>query len=190
MNSPVPTSPQVLPHPAAPARAAADPFAEAAVLVRAARAGDVMALDDLIDLLTPYVTRVCRPIARDDTADAVQESLIAVFRGLDRLTDPTALYAWVRTIAVREAVRIARRGSREQPVAEADDTPDPGDHELTTQVHDVLRRMPALHREVLVLRELRGLGEQATSELLGVSPGTVKSRLHRARNSFRAAWLR
>ncbi|MFI9246187.1 sigma factor [Streptomyces sp. NPDC053086] len=50
------------------------------------------------------MTRLCRPIALNNSADAVQEALIAVFQGLPRLKDPRALYAWVRTITVREAV--------------------------------------------------------------------------------------
>ncbi|MER5733824.1 sigma-70 family RNA polymerase sigma factor [Streptomyces sp. NPDC002138] len=165
------------------------PWARAAVLVRAAQEGDAIALNDLIDLLTPYVTRLCRPIAHGHTADAVQESLIAVFQGLDRLKDPTALYAWVRTVTLREAVRVARRAARETPVSEIVDRP-VGGHEVAAEVRDVLRRLPEAHREVLVLRAVRGLDEKAAGALLNVSHGTVKSRLHRARHGFRAAWTR
>jgi RNA polymerase sigma-70 factor (ECF subfamily) len=167
-----------------------DPWAAAARFVRAAQAGDVPALNDLLDLLTPYVSRLCRPIALSETPDAVQESLIAVFQSLPRLKDPTALYAWVRTITVREAVRVARRAARETPVSELEDLPGPGSTELAADVHDVLRRLSCEHRAVLVLRELEGLDERSASDLLNVPSGTVKSRLHRARNSFRKAWTR
>ncbi|MGW4897155.1 RNA polymerase sigma factor [Kitasatospora sp. NPDC004240] len=168
------------------------PWEVAAPLVRAAQAGDAPALDELITLLLPYVTRLCRPIARADCADAVQESLIVVLRGLDRLKDPGALYAWVRTVTVREAVRIARRAERETAVAELDDRPGGRDArrdaELAGEVHDVLRRLSPEHRAVLVLRELEGLDERTAGEVLGLTRGTVKSRLHRARHSFRLAW--
>lgn len=169
--------------------AAAPPWERAAPLVRAAQAGDAIALDDLLELLMPYVTRLCAAIAPAEAADASQEALIAVFRALGRLKDPTALYAWVRTITVREAVRVAAREARETPVADLGDRagpdgPDPHD------VHDVLRRLPPRHRAVLVLRELEGLDEQAAADLLGIPCGTVKSRLHRARTSFRKAWGR
>ncbi|WP_377269027.1 RNA polymerase sigma factor [Peterkaempfera sp. SMS 1(5)a] len=168
----------------------APPWECAAQLLPGAQRGDVLAMDELLRLLTPYVTRLCRPIAQADTADAVQESLVAVFRGLRSLTDPAALYGWVRTVTVREAVRVARRAARETPVAEWDDRPAPGDPELAGDVHDVLRRLPPDHRAILVLREVEGLDERTASAVLGVSLGTVKSRLHRARDGFRKAWQR
>ncbi|MCT2589300.1 sigma-70 family RNA polymerase sigma factor [Streptomyces sp. N2-109] len=168
----------------------ADRWTAAARLVEAAQSGDALALNDLLNLLTPYVTRLCRPIALTHGPDAVQESLIAVFQGLPRLKDPTALYGWVRVITVREAVRVARRAQRETPVSEFDDVAGWQGTELAADVHDVLRRMSSEHRAVLVLRELEGLDERSASEVLNISCGTVKSRLHRARNSFRKAWTR
>jgi len=167
-----------------------DPWTKAAPLVRAAQSGDAMALNDLLSLLTPYVSRLCRPIALTNSADAVQEALIAVFQGLPRLKDPRALYAWVRTITVREAVRVARRTERETPVREFDDIAVPRSPELAVDVRDVLRRMSSEHRAVLVLRELEGLDERTASDILNISCGTLKSRLHRARHSFRRAWPR
>ncbi|WP_078862784.1 RNA polymerase sigma factor [Streptomyces sp. NRRL F-5123] len=166
------------------------PWVAAAPLVRAAQAGDALALGDLLDLLTPYVTRLCTPIAQRDAPDAVQEALIAVFRGIGGLDDPLALYGWVRTVAVREAVRVAGRAARETPVEHVEGLPAAAGPELAGDVRDVLRRMTPEHRAVLVLRELEGLDEKAAGEVLNVSRGTVKSRLHRARNSFRKAWTR
>ncbi|GAA0369020.1 sigma-70 family RNA polymerase sigma factor [Streptomyces blastmyceticus] len=167
-----------------------DPWARAAGLVRAAQCDDALALNDLLDLLTPYVSRLCRPIALSHTADAVQESLIAVFQGLPRLKEPESLYAWVRTITVREAMRVAKRTSRETPVSDFRDLPGTWSTELEADVRDVLRRLPPEHRAVLVLRELEGLDERSASILLNISQGTVKSRLHRARKNFRKAWKR
>ncbi|MCP3818352.1 RNA polymerase sigma factor [Streptomyces sp. A3M-1-3] len=166
------------------------PWAAAAPLVRAAQAGDALALDELIGLLTPYVTRLCRPIALGDAPDAVQESLIAVFRGLGRLHDPMALYGWVRTITVREAVKVARRRAVETPVAEFADRPVLDGTELAAEVHDVLRGLSSEHRAILVLREIEGLDERTAAEVLDISSGTVKSRLYRARGNFRKAWNR
>ena len=164
------------------------PWESAAPLVRAAQAGDTLALNDLLELLLPYVGRLCRPIAREESADAVQEVLIVVFRRIRDLRDPSALYGWVRTITVREAVRVSRRAARETPVPEVGDRPLPTDAELAGDVHDVLRRLSPEHRAILVLRELEGLSEQSAGQVLGLARGTVKSRLSRARSSFRTAW--
>lgn len=154
-------------------------------LVRAAQAGDSMAVGDLLDLVTPYVRSLCGPIALDESADATQETLIVIFRNLRQLRVPEALFGWVRTIAVHEAVRVARRRGTHTELTEL---PTSGDPQLAVDVGDVLRRLSPDHRAILVLRELEGISEQQAARLLSVSIGTAKSRLSRARNSFRKEW--
>jgi RNA polymerase sigma factor (sigma-70 family) len=156
-------------------------------LIRAAQRGDRIAVADLMDALAPYVGRVCGPIALQDGPDAAQEALIAILKNLGRLREPAAIYGWARMIAVREAVRVARQAARVIP-AELADVPAPGDPQLAADVRDVLARLTPEHRAVLVLRDVEGLDEQAAGALLDVPAGTVRSRLFRARRSFRKAW--
>src|SRR5579859_3257234 len=78
-------------------------------LVRAAQRGDQLAMAELMGVLAPLVARWCGPIALQDGADAAQEALIAIFRGLPGLRQPAALVGWARAIAIREAVRVAKR---------------------------------------------------------------------------------
>lgn len=156
-----------------------------AALVRAAQSGDTMAIGDLLDLLSPYVRRLCGPIALDEGADAAQETLIVVFRNLGQLRTPEALFGWVRTVAVREAVRMSRRRGVH---AELSELPVPGDPQLAVDVADVLRRLSPEHRAILLLREVEGMDEQQAAELLMIPVGTAKSRLSRARNSLRKEW--
>ncbi|HTJ37270.1 MAG TPA: sigma-70 family RNA polymerase sigma factor [Dactylosporangium sp.] len=158
-----------------------------AELVRQARGGDTLAMAELLDRLAPYVARICGPIALSSGADAAQETLIAVFRGLRGLSQPEALRGWVRAIAVREAVRIARRDRAGVP-ADLTELPDRGDPQLAADVRDVLRRLSPEHRAILVLRDIEGLDERTVASYLDAPLGTVKSRLARARASFRKAW--
>lgn len=158
-----------------------------AALVRAAQGGDRMAMGDLLELLTPYVRRLCGPIALDEGADAAQEALIVVLRSIGQLREPAALFGWVRAITVREAVRVARR---RPTTAELTDLPAPGDPQLAVDLRDLLARLSPLHRAVLLLREVEGLDERQAAALLEVPPGTVKSRLSRARLSLRKEWQR
>lgn len=155
-------------------------------LVRAAQRGDPLALHRLIDLLTPYVGRLCGPIALQDGPDATQEALLAVFRNLRHLREPAALFGWARTIAVRQAIRYT--ASRDPIPAELVEVPAPGDPTVAADVRDVLRRLSPHHRAVLMLHDLEGLDERAVSTLLAVPTGTVRSRLFRARALFRKAW--
>ncbi|MFE6158420.1 RNA polymerase sigma factor [Streptomyces sp. NPDC056486] len=141
----------------------------------------------LLDELAPYVGRICGPIALDQGPDAAQEALVAVFRSLRSLKEPAALHGWVRAIAVREAVRLARRSARAVP-ADLSTLPSRGDPQLAADISDVLERLSPEHRAVLVLRDVEGLDERTAAELLDIRVGTVKSRLHRARDTFRKAW--
>ena len=158
-------------------------------LVPAAQRGDQLAMAELLDVLAPFVGRLCGPIALEHGADAAQEALIAIFRRLRGLREPAALFGWARTIAVREAVRVARRERHRsgEPLLEL---PARGDPLLAIEIRDTLARLSPEHRAVLVLRDLEGLDEQTASRLLEVAPGTVKSRLARARASFSRAWER
>jgi RNA polymerase sigma-70 factor (ECF subfamily) len=158
-------------------------------LVRAAQGGNSMAMAELLDVLAPYVARLCGPIALDDGADAAQEALITIFTSIRQLREPAALFGWARVIAIREAIRVARKARRAAP-AELADVPTPGDPQLASDVRDVLRRLAPHHRAILVLRDLEGLDEQTVSDMLAVSTGTAKSRLHRARRRFRQEWDR
>jgi RNA polymerase sigma factor (sigma-70 family) len=162
---------------------------QVADLVRAAQAGDTMAMAGLLDVLVPYVSRLCGPIALDDGPDAAQEALIKILTEIGQLREPAALFGWARSITIREAIRMARKARRAIP-AELADVPAPGDPQLASDVRDVLRRLAPHHRAILVLRDLEGLDERTVSDMLAVSTGTAKSRLHRARRRFRQEWDR
>lgn len=157
--------------------------------MRAAQKGDTLAMSSLLDGVSPYVGRICGPIALEDGEDAAQEALIAVVRRLGTLREPRALWSWVRVIATREAVRAARRRPTVVSSADAPDAvPDRLDPTVVGDVRDLLSRLDPVQRAVLVLRDVEGLDEASVAELLEIPLGTVKSRLHRARAAFREEW--
>jgi RNA polymerase sigma factor (sigma-70 family) len=155
--------------------------------VRAAQRGDPVAMDTLLTDLAPWVGRICAAIALEQGEDALQETLIVVLRNLPALRDPAAWRAWVRRIAVRESLRMVR-DNRELTMRDLPEAMASSDLDTALDVRDTLRKLPAQQRAVLVLRNLEDLSEQETAEVLGVPEGTVKSRLHRARQGFRDRW--
>ncbi|MGA8370735.1 MAG: RNA polymerase sigma factor [Acidimicrobiales bacterium] len=163
-------------------------------LVRAAQRDEPQALNQLLAELSRRLGPVCGSIALDDGDDALQETMIMIMRKLRDLEHPAAIGSWARQIAVHEAIRVSRRRQRLTPVV-ADETlarfsehlPDVG---LGVDVRATLLKLPPEHRAVLVLRHLEGLSEQETARLLGVAPGTVKSRSSRAREAFARMWAR
>ena len=160
-------------------------------LVRRAQRGDPAAIERLVDELLPYAGRICGAVALGAGDDALQETMVAIIRNIRSLREPAALRGWVRRIAVREALRAAR-GGRDVPVDPADLDVGPGvrvpDGATAVEVRQVLAGLAPEQRAVLVLRDVDGLPESEMADVLGVAPGTVKSRLHRARAAFRARW--
>jgi len=139
--------------------------------------------------LAPYVGRICGAVALAEGDDAMQEAMVAIVKNLRSVREPAALRGWARRIAVREAVRVAR-GGRYSPVDPAIVTSvvSVPDGATAAEVRDVLASLTPEQRAVLVLRHVDGLREDEMAEVLGVAPGTVKSRLHRARAAFREEW--
>jgi RNA polymerase sigma factor (sigma-70 family) len=161
-------------------------FAITAVLPRA-QAGDRQAMNDLLLHIAPFVGRLCLPIARGHSSDAAQEAMLAIYRGIQGLREPTAFYGWVRAVTVREAVRTSKRLSQ----ASTDDLPDVAQDAnplVTVDISDVMDRLPDHHRQILTLRAVYGMNEQEMAATLSVPVGTVRSRLHRARRDFQVAW--
>ena len=157
-------------------------------LLANAQAGDAFAMNILLERLDPYVQHICRGIAFADGPDAAQMTLLAIFKSLRRLRDAAALPAWVTTIATREAVRAARRRLPSSPGDSLEDCPSTARPEVAVEVKAVLAQLSPEHRAVLVLREISDFDEAQIADMLAVAPGTVKSRLFRAKAAFRNAW--
>lgn len=157
-------------------------------LIRAAQAGDSLTMSRLLDTLSPWVGRICSSIALDSGPDAAQEALIQVFCDLRGLREPEAFRGWVRRIAVREAVRHAKRDRRTQGDATGRELPAVGDPDLAADIRSVLVSLSPEQRAILIFRDLEGLSEDEAAAQLDVAKGTVKSRLHRARSAFQKRW--
>jgi RNA polymerase sigma-70 factor (ECF subfamily) len=157
-------------------------------LVRAAQRGDPLAMGALLRAVAPYVGRICGSIALADGDDAMQETMIQALKHLRSLREPAALQGWLRRIAVREALKLARARARQVPVEQVAERTTEDGADLRLEVVDTLRRLSPDQRAVLVLRDLEGLSEAEAAALLRIEVGTAKSRLHRARRAFRNRW--
>jgi RNA polymerase sigma-70 factor (ECF subfamily) len=133
-------------------------------------------------------------IVRDSEAanDAVQETLIEVWRNLPGLRDRQAFDGWVRKILVRRCYRQIKERQRRRMEVEV------GEIDMPTASHDArvadvdrieraFRKLSPEHRAVLVLHHREGLPLDETADALGIPLGTAKSRLNRAAGALRAA---
>jgi RNA polymerase sigma-70 factor (ECF subfamily) len=124
--------------------------------------------------------------------DIAQEAMELALRHLDRLREPAALPAWLRTIAINCCRQHVRRG-RERPAGLAilPEQESEAVHriavrrEMMRQVRRALRRLPENNRLALMLHVLHGLPYQQIAAALGVPVTTIEGRIHRARRELR-----
>ena len=128
----------------------------------------------------------------DLAQDAVQDALIAAWRDLRALRDVDRFRPWLRRILVNAVYRTAkreRRATREiVDVTLEEGIPDPSSAlENRDAIARAFVRLRPEHRAVLVAHHYLELTDAEAAEMLGVPPGTVKSRLHRANAEMRSA---
>lgn len=149
--------------------------------VRAAQRGDTAAFELLVrrhadPLYRFLVMNVGDP---SDAKDALQETLVAAWKGLPGLRDPSRFWSWLVGISIHKCADVHRRRRNGEGSPRTDVQVDGGFG--VTDVDLVLQSLPPALRDVLLLRYLVGLSERETARVLGTNVGTVKSRSARAR---------
>lgn len=139
---------------------------------------------------TPYVLGLLLRVsggARDDAEDILQETWLRAVRGLAGFRWESTLRTWLAGIAVRCWSERVRRRSPEIGLP-PDDLPDRAPWDLAVVRVDLERAvadLPEDRRAVLVLHDVEGFTHEEVAGMLGIEPGTSKSRLHRARRELR-----
>jgi RNA polymerase sigma-70 factor, ECF subfamily len=183
------------------------PFAQDPLLERLL-AGEPAAYEALIREHGAQMLAVARRLLGNehDAQEAVQDAFLSAFRSIGRFESGSRLGTWLHRIVVNAALMkrrtAARRparsiddilpkfrddGHRVEPAAAWNPPPDRGieQAELAAAVRACIDQLPDQHRLVLLLRDIEGLDTEATAAELGITPGAVKTRLHRARQALR-----
>lgn len=128
----------------------------------------------------------------DVAADVVQSSLIRAYTRLDRCRDPDRFGAWVFRIVANECKDFLKNVRRKEvgldvvePVAVRQGPEDDLErHELRRRLDGALAGLAPEQREAFVMKHEEGRSYEEMSELLGVSVGALKMRVHRAREQL------
>ncbi|ACK64433.1 RNA polymerase, sigma-24 subunit, ECF subfamily [Rippkaea orientalis PCC 8801] len=161
------------------------------------------AFSELLNRYQSHVDRILYHLAPDwqDRADLAQEVWIRVYRNIKRLNEPVKFRGWLSRIAtnlfydeLRKRKRVSHPVSLDAPRRVDDgeiewdivsDYPSPDDNLATREFYDRLQvaiaDLPEAFRMTIVLREIEGMAYEEIAQLTGVSLGTVKSRIARAR---------
>ena len=177
----------------------------------AASAGTAHRLAAFEELVVRHQTRIYRVAYRltgnhDDAEDLAQEAIIEAFRAFDRYQPGTYFDRWLYRIMSRTFIDVVRRRNR-RPVVSLDAPAGPGGDPLVTLLGDssqdpqqmtetmdldgaiqaALDGLPEEFRTAVVLVDIEGLSYDEVASALRCPVGTVRSRLHRARQILRAA---
>ena len=163
-------------------------------LIEAARGGDAEALVSLIAIAQPdirrYAARNCRAA---DIDDAVQETLLLLYRRVGTLRAVTSFSAWLFAVARRACLRLLRM-SASIPDSSADDVDArlallrPED--LRIDLSRAIQSLPEHYREVILLRDIEELSIDEIASVLALTRESVKARIHRARMLIREYLIR
>jgi RNA polymerase sigma-70 factor (ECF subfamily) len=162
-------------------------------LIKLAADGDARAIRALYDRYAPRVYAVVRRIAADDdlAKDYAQEAWIRAIGALPTFRGDARFSTWIHRIAVNAALQSLRkadvRARRERPVSdEISIAPEQADSLLQKRLQQALDRLPEGMREVLILHDVEGYTHEEIGDVLGVTSGTSKSQLFKARAKMRA----
>ena len=162
-------------------------------LLRLAADGDTRAIRALYDRYAPRVYAVVRRIAGDDdlAQDYAQEAWIRAIRALPTFRGDARFSTWLHRIAVNAALQALRkaetRTKREAPAPEeVPVAPGRGDSLLQKRLERALDELPEGMRQVLILHDVEGYTHEEIGDVLGVTSGTSKSQLFKARAKMRA----
>jgi RNA polymerase sigma-70 factor (ECF subfamily) len=177
-------------------------------LVTRAQTGDTKAFDELVRRYTPKLYGLVYNMTsnREDTADLLQDVFAKAYRSLKRFMGKSSFYTWIYAIAVNMTLNFLKKRGRYSKVS-LDDVDsgisnDPIFIEITTsgsgtirevsvnelqkRLNEAMMKLSDDHRTVVTLYDIQGLQHAEISKILGVSEGTIRSRLFYAHRQLQA----
>nr|WP_315019526.1 sigma-70 family RNA polymerase sigma factor [uncultured Aminipila sp.] len=179
------------------------------LLIKKAKEGDEGSFEALILSCKGKAYNIALRYVKNenDALDVLQESFIKIFRNLSKFNEESKFETWVYRIVVNACNDFLRKNKNkyneisvvldgnddEKELDIPDNTPPPEavilNKEHSEYILDCLEKIPIDHKEIIILRDIKGFAYEEISEILECSIGTVKSRISRARNNFKEVYL-
>jgi len=181
------------------------------ILVDRFKSGDQAAFDEMVTRYWDRIYAMVHQLLRNtqDAEEVTQDAFIRAHRGLVNFRGESAFSTWLYQIATNLARnrywywwrrKRDKTVSFDQPVGNDTETTlaeifpaeveTPDDitvtQEFVDRIGQAMEKLGAKHREILILRNIKNQSYEEIAEILGISVGTVKSRIARARESLRA----
>jgi RNA polymerase sigma-70 factor, ECF subfamily len=180
-------------------------------LIARAQQGDTVAFRALVERHQRRAFAIALSLVRDenDARELVQDAFLRVFKGLNSFQGGSSFFTWLYRIITNLSIDLIRKPGRqlvdidesrfegddsqeaEFPLLSRVDGSDPADvvrrREIAGRIHAALDALPPYHRGVIVMREIEGLSYEEMAQAMGVSKGTIMSRLFHARQKLQKA---
>jgi RNA polymerase sigma-70 factor, ECF subfamily len=175
-------------------------------LVRRAQSGDEDAYEELVRRHQHRIYGLCYHLTsnHEDAADLAQDAMIKAWKALRSFKGDSSFYTWLYRIAYNTVLNHLKQRRHRTPHLSLDDldfnaehtpellelistiTPrrDVGLAELHQKLNEAMQRLSEEHRTVVTLHDIQGLPHDTIAEILQCNPGTVRSRLHYARQQL------
>ncbi len=177
------------------------------VLIEQARNGDRTAFRQLVERHQRRAFAIALGLVRDenDARDIVQEAFLRVYRGLESFHGGSSFFTWLYRIVTNLSIDLMRKPARREtaldetrefdetdiPLLARIDGADPLDavrrRQISERIQASLAALPPYHRGVILMREIEGMSYEEMASAMGVSKGTIMSRLFHARQKLQRA---
>lgn len=180
-------------------------------LITRAQAGDKVAFRRLVERHQRRAFAIALGLVRDenDARELVQDAFLRVFKSLPSFQGGSSFFTWLYRIITNLSIDLIRKPGRQTtdleearleldegsdldlPFLSRFDGADPADvvrrREIAERLRIALDALPSYHRAVILMREIDGLSYEEMAQAMGVSKGTIMSRLFHARQKLQRA---
>jgi len=176
-------------------------------VVQRVQAGNVAAFDQLVQKYREHIFSVIYNMTsnREYASDLTQETFIKAFQAIARFKGKSSFFTWIYRIAINSTMTFLKKRSCRRYISyenineevhstdiieslTAKNRSEKGAivHELQEKLNDSLQKLSPKHRTVVVLHEIEGLSHVEIAEITKASVGTVRSRLHYAKQQLQS----
>lgn len=176
-------------------------------LVALAQKGSTNSFNKLVDKYHSRIYSLTYQMTsnREDAEDLTQEIFIKAFEALPRFKGRSSFYTWLYRIGINKTINYRKKRNRNRPIsidaldqditydevyAELDSKDSPlrhiGLNELQVKLNEAMQRLSLKHRTVVVMHDIEGIPHDEIAKIVGVSVGTIRSRLFYARRQLQA----
>ena len=175
--------------------------------VELAKIGDTAAFDKLVNLYHSRIYTLTYQMTsnREDAEDLTQEIFVKAFEALPRFKGRSSFYTWLYRIGINKTINYRKKRNRNRPLSldamEQEVKQDESYHDLSSKdsplrnlslselqlkLNEAMQRLSEKQRTVVVMHDMQGMPHDEIAKVVGVSVGTIRSRLFYARRQLQA----